>query len=154
VAEKCSQSNCCWAQASSREGHSGAVQPKFFVSPKYYCDRKNLFQTYNKNKTIAPPKKNVFCQADHGPGWAWTCQSWPNSNHQLPTWLNKASSLPKLQLVRFAQPEITVASLQKNELQKTNTYHKGKQAVSIFYFFVLLHDAHTCRIYKRRRSHL
>jgi len=41
-------------QVCNHGGHSGAVSSQLFVPPKFCYDQKSLFQTYSKNKNLAP----------------------------------------------------------------------------------------------------
>jgi len=50
-------------QAPRHGGHSGPVTPQiFFVSIKFCWGQKNLFETYDKNKSIFPKYVGVPCQ--------------------------------------------------------------------------------------------
>jgi len=49
-----------WNQARSHgEGIQGQCLPQFLSPLKFHCAQKNLFETYNKNKKLSPPK-NAF----------------------------------------------------------------------------------------------
>jgi len=57
-------------QGRRHEGHLGPVTPQiFFVSIKFCCGQKNLFETYDKSKIIFPKYVDLSCPQTLKPGY-------------------------------------------------------------------------------------